>query len=73
MRIIGTVLRPRSIAEKSAATDAFARDVLPLLADGRVHPNLDRTFALPDVREAYNYLASNKSFGKVVLELKTKN
>ena len=72
-RIIGTVLRPRSIAEKSAATDAFARDVLPLLADGRVHPNLDRTFALPDVREAYNYLASNKSFGKVVLELKTKN
>ena len=72
-RIIGTVLRPRSIAEKSAATDAFARDVLPLLADGRVHPNLDRAFALPDVREAYNYLASNKSFGKVVLELKTKN
>ena len=72
-RIIGTVLRPRSIAEKSAATDAFARDVLPLLADGRVHPTLDRTFALPDVREAYNYLASNKSFGKVVLELKTNN
>ena len=71
--IIGTVLRPRSIAEKSAATDAFARDVLPLLADGRVHPNLDRAFAITDVREAYSYLASNKSFGKVVLELKTKN
>ncbi len=70
-RIIGTVLRPRSIAEKSAATDAFARDVLPLLADGRVRPNLDRTFALTDVREAYSYLASNKSFGKVVLLTKS--
>ena len=72
-RVFGTVLRPRSIAEKAAATYAFARDVLPLLADGRVRPNLDRTFALSDVREAYSYLASNKSFGKVVLELSTDN
>ena len=72
-RVFGTVLRPRSIAEKAAATDAFARDVLPLLADGRVRPNLDRTFPLTDVREAYSYLASNKSFGKVVLELSTDN
>ncbi len=67
--ILGTVLRPRSIAEKAEATRAFARDVLPLLADGRVRPNLDRTFALTDVREAYSYLGSNKSFGKVVLQL----
>ena len=66
-RIFGTVLRPRSIAQKAEATNAFSRDVLPLLADGRVRPNLDRTFALTDVREAYSYLASNKSFGKVVL------
>lgn len=66
--VLGTVLRPRSLAEKAAATDAFARDVLPLLAAGLVRPNLDRTFALSDVREAYSYLASNKSFGKVVLE-----
>ena len=51
----------------------FARDVVPLLADGRVQPNLDRTFALSDVREAYSYLASNKNFGKVVLELSTDN
>lgn len=65
--VFGTVLRPRSLAEKAAATQAFARDVLPHLAEGRIRPNLDRTFALSDVREAYSYLASNKSFGKVVL------
>ncbi|MEQ1644540.1 MAG: NAD(P)H-quinone oxidoreductase, partial [Pyrinomonadaceae bacterium] len=66
--VFGTVLRPRSLTEKAEATQAFARDVLPHLAGGRVRPNLDRTFALSDVREAYSYLASNKSFGKVVLE-----
>lgn len=71
--VFGTVLRPRSIAEKAEATQAFARDVLPLLAAGLVRPNLDRKFALSDVREAYSYLASNKSFGKVVLELSTDN
>ena len=33
LRIFGTVLRTRSTAEKAAATDAFARDVVPFLAD----------------------------------------
>ena len=34
LRIHGTVLRGRSVDEKTAATDAFARDVVPLLASG---------------------------------------
>lgn len=67
-RIFGTVLRPRSITEKAEATRAFSRDVLPLIADGRIRPNLDRSFPITQVREAYSYLASNKSFGKVVLQ-----
>ena len=34
LTLIGTVLRPRDVEEKAAATDAFVRDVVPLLADG---------------------------------------
>jgi len=67
-RIIGTVLRPRPLAEKADATKKFANDVLPLLASGAVRPNLDRVFPVKDVVAAYKYLESNKSFGKVVLE-----
>lgn len=67
-RIIGTVLRGRSLAEKADATRAFAVDILPLLANGAVIPNLDRGFAATDVLDAYAYLESNESFGKVVLE-----
>lgn len=68
LKIIGTVLRGRTIDEKSEATRAFEEEVVPLLADGRVRPNVDRVFPAENVREAYEYLASNKSFGKLVLE-----
>ena len=66
--VIGTVLRPRPLGEKALATRLFAGDVLPLLADGSLVPNLDRAFPAAEVREAYRYLGSNESFGKVVLE-----
>lgn len=67
-RITGTTLRARTIDEKAAATRKFADDIIPLLASGRIKPNLDRVFAAADVIDAYRYLASNESFGKVVLE-----
>ncbi len=67
LTLIGTVLRARSIEDKAAATRAFATDVVPLLADGRVRPNVDRVFNFQDVRAAHEYLESNESFGKVVL------
>ena len=68
LTIKGTVLRPRSISEKADAIERFSKEVLPLLADGTIQPNLDRAYPAGDVVEAYKYLASNKSFGKVVLE-----
>jgi putative PIG3 family NAD(P)H quinone oxidoreductase len=67
-RIIGTVLRPRPLFEKIQATQAFARDVLPLIAARRVKPVLDRAWPVDQVREAHEQLEKNDSFGKVVLE-----
>ena len=69
LRIHGTMLRARSLEEKAAATDAFARDVVPLLADGTVQPVVARTFPLDDAAEAYDLLASDAVFGKIVLDL----
>lgn len=63
----GTVMRPRSPAEKAAATQAFARDVLPLLERGAVKPVIDRVFPLDQVRDAHQRMESNETFGKVVL------
>ena len=64
----GTVLRARSVEEKRSATAAFARDVLPLLASGTVKPTIDRIYDLSDIRAAHERLASNETFGKVVLK-----
>ena len=67
-RIIGTVLRGRSIEEKAQATRAFVDEILPLMATGKIRPNLDRVFEAKDAAEGYRYVASNLNLGKVVLE-----
>ena len=64
----GTVLRGRSFDEKCEVTRRFRDDVVPLVADGTLRPVIDRVFAAADVLAAYDHLASNESFGKVVLE-----
>lgn len=68
LKITGTVLRARSIEEKAAAIGEFAKNVVPLLANKTIRPNIDRVFDMTSVREAYEYLGSNESFGKVVLK-----
>ena len=67
-RVVGTVLRPRPLYEKILATQAFVRDVMPLVAAGKVKPVLDRTWPADQVHEAHAQLEQNDSFGKVVLE-----
>lgn len=69
--IIGTILRGRTDAEKAEVTAAFERDVIPLLSAGKVLPNVDRVFPVDEIREAHDYLESNESFGKVVIEIGT--
>ncbi len=67
-KLIGTVLRSRPMAEKAAATAKFIAEVLPLFEKGTIQPNVDRIFKAEDVRQAHQYLESNESFGKVILE-----
>ena len=67
-KIIGTVLRGRSSEEKADAVRRFSEEVVPLLASGEIVPNIDKVFHASDVRAAHEYLESNESFGKVILE-----
>jgi len=65
--ITGTVLRPRPLEEKIAATQAFGRDVLPLIAAGKVKPVVDCVLPAARAREAHERMEKNDSFGKIVL------
>jgi NADPH:quinone reductase-like Zn-dependent oxidoreductase len=65
----GTVLRARSLDEKRTVTAAFASQVVPLFESGILRPTIDRVFPLADIRAAHERLASNETFGKVVIEI----
>ena len=69
LHIIGTVLRARSLHEKIAISSTFARDVLPLLANGSIGPVIDSVFPLEKIQDAHRRLESNEAFGKVVLTI----
>jgi NADPH2:quinone reductase len=69
MRLFGTMLRGRSVEEKAEATDAFTRDVGPLLASGEVKPIIARRMPLEEAGEAYDLLAADAVFGTIVLDL----
>ena len=67
-QVRGTLLRGRPLEEKAAATQSFARSVVPHLAAGTIKVIVDRRFPLREAAAAQTYLDSNESFGKVILE-----
>ncbi len=67
LEIHGTMLRGRAGWEKAAATNAFRAQVVPLLAAGTVAPVIDAVVPITEAARAYELLASDTTFGKVVL------
>lgn len=69
LSIRGTVLRARPLEEKIAATQAFAREVVPLLAGGMVKPTVDSTYDLDSMAAAHEQLERNSTAGKIVIRM----
>jgi len=67
--LIGTVLRSRPLEEKIAAAQGFAREVVPGFETGTYRPVIDRRYPLDEIGAAQEYLATNQSFGKVVIDI----
>ncbi|HEV8631838.1 MAG TPA: NAD(P)H-quinone oxidoreductase [Thermoanaerobaculia bacterium] len=69
LRLIGSVLRARSRAEKAALVAAFTAFALPRLANGRLRPVVDRVLPFARIADAYAELEAGGVLGKIVLEL----
>jgi len=67
LTITGSLLRPRSVAEKGAIAAALAREVWPLLEAGTVKPIVYRTFPLAEAAAAHRLMESSAHIGKIVL------
>jgi putative PIG3 family NAD(P)H quinone oxidoreductase len=68
-RLVGTVLRPRPLEEKVAASVRFIAEVGPAIEAGRVQPVIDRRYPLAEIAEAHAYLEANANVGKVLIDL----
>lgn len=69
LRITGSLLRPRSRAEKAQLTEAFAAFALPRLRDGRLKPVVEKVIPFERAAEAYKALERGGTFGKIVLKM----
>lgn len=66
--ITGTGLRVRPLEQKAAAVQAFAREVVPHLATGRMRPLVDTVFPASEVTAAFDRLEAAGKLGKVLLD-----
>lgn len=69
LRLIGTIMKSRSPAEKRAMIMRFAENGLPLFASGRLRPVIGKTFSLSEAGDAHRYMEAGGGFGKTVLIL----
>ena len=65
--ITGSTLRARPVEQKGAIAAALRRQVWPLLDQGKVKPQVFKTFPLAEAAEAHRLMESSAHIGKIVL------
>lgn len=69
LTLTGSTLRPRDAEFKSLVADELARTVWPLVAQGKLKPEIDVTFPLAEAAEAHRRMESGDHVGKIVLTM----
>jgi putative PIG3 family NAD(P)H quinone oxidoreductase len=69
LRIIGSTLRGRPVAEKASIVRAFKARFREGLHAGRLRPVVDRVLPLANAAEAHRIVQSSVHFGKVALQV----
>lgn len=65
--VIGSVLRSRSIAEKSALVHDFSKRCVPLFESGAVSPIIDSVFPFEQIEQAHQLMQRSGHVGKILL------
>jgi len=67
VQLLGSTLRSRDDQFKADLFSDLSQNVWPLFSEGRLKPQLAKTFAIKDAEAAFAELASNTVAGKLVL------
>jgi len=70
LTLTGSTLRARDAAFKTGLRDTLVRTVWPLLADGRLRPEIDSTFPLAQAADAHRRMDTGEHVGKIVLTMR---
>ena len=65
--ITGSTLRARSIDQKGAIAASLRRQVWPMLDQGKIRPQIYRTFPLAEAAAAHRLMETSEHIGKIVL------
>jgi NADPH:quinone reductase len=67
LMLTGSTLRPRSDEFKNLLRDEIYRNVWPMVEDGSLRPEMDKSFALSDAAAAHAHMEAGEHVGKIVL------
>ena len=70
-RVVGSVLRPRSISEKAEIIAEFTRAVMPFMASRKIVPSIHQVLPLGEAAAAHQIMEASIHFGKIVLQVES--
>lgn len=70
LRLIGSVLRPRPVAEKVEIKRRFMTQFWPLLENGAIQPIIDTVYPIEQANQAHEQMANNENIGKIILRVR---
>ncbi len=70
LRLIGSTLRSRPVAEKGEIIAGFRAQFWDALLAGRIEPIIDRVLPVQEAAAAHAVIASNATIGKVILAVR---
>ena len=68
-RIVGSTLRARPRQEKAEIMAQLEQKVWPRIEAGEIRPIVDSVFPIQEAEAAHGLVASDKTIGKVVMEV----
>jgi NADPH:quinone reductase-like Zn-dependent oxidoreductase len=69
LTLFGVSNKLRNAGQRAATVRGFVADLLPMIADGRLRPVIDRVFAFDELPAAKDYMESNAHLGKIVVRM----
>lgn len=67
LTLFGVSNKLRTPVQRAQGVPGFIKDILPMLADGRIKPPVDKVFPFEQLAQAKAFMESNQQLGKIVL------